>query len=227
MIKRCGRCKQQKPTAEFYKDKSQKDGLCYDCKECRKITNKISQKKRLKAKWENTKKWRSLNQEKFKESKKQSDVKYYKKNKKHILQQNAVYKINNAEKVARCLEISREKWRQANPDYHKKRYHNDINFKLSLNLRTRINSIIKRKIKAGSAIRDLGCSIEDLKQYLEQQFESGMTWDNHGEWHIDHIKPLSSFDLTNRDEFLQACHYTNLQPLWAKDNLSKGNKLWA
>ena len=71
---------------------------------------------------------------------------------------------------------------------------------------------------------DLGCTIPELKQYLESKFQEGMTWENwgvHG-WHIDHIIPLSSFDLTCREQFLKVCHYTNLQPLWAKDNLSKG-----
>lgn len=223
-MKKCGRCKQQKSISEFYKDKAQKDGFCYDCKECRKIANKISQSKHLKRKWENTKKWRSLNQEKFKASKKFSDAKYYEKNKERVLQQVAVYKQNNIEKVSRCLEKSREKWRQANPDYIIKKYHSDINFKLKMNLRSRINSVLKGKIKSGSAVRDLGCSIEELKQHLENQFQDGMTWENHGKWHIDHIKPLSLFDLTNRKEFLEACHYTNLQPLWAKDNLQKGDK---
>ena len=71
----------------------------------------------------------------------------------------------------------------------------------------------------------MGCSISELKDYLESKFQVGMTWENHSQtgWHIDHIKPLSHFDLSDRDQFLQACHYTNLQPLWAKDNLSKSD----
>lgn len=100
-------------------------------------------------------------------------------------------------------------------------------------LRVRIGKIMREiyKIntsnKAGSAVRDLGYSIQDFKKYIESKFQSGMTWDNHGfyGWHIDHIKPLSNFDLTNREQFLIACHYTNLQPLWACDNLRKGNKV--
>ena len=78
----------------------------------------------------------------------------------------------------------------------------------------------------GSAVRDLGCSVEELKRHLEKQFQPKMNWENYGlyGWHIDHIKPLVNFDLTNREQFLEACHYTNLQPLWAEDNLSKGAK---
>jgi hypothetical protein len=66
-----------------------------------------------------------------------------------------------------------------------------------------------------------------LNEVEEKEYKSqpGMSWDNYGEWHIDHIKPLSKFDLTNREQFLEVCHYTNLQPLWAKDNLAKGNRI--
>jgi len=94
-------------------------------------------------------------------------------------------------------------------------------------LRARLAQAIKNFNKAGSAIRDLGCSIEFLKTYLESKFQPGMTWENHTKygWHIDHIVPLITFDLTDREQFLKACHYTNLQPLWAKDNLKKGRKL--
>jgi len=67
--------------------------------------------------------------------------------------------------------------------------------------------------------------VPELMAYLEALFTPGMTWDNRGlyGWHIDHIKPLASFDLTDREQFLQACHYTNLQPLWWQDNLKKGS----
>jgi hypothetical protein len=84
---------------------------------------------------------------------------------------------------------------------------------------------IRNNQKVGSAVRDLGCSIEELKFYLETQFQEGMSWDNYSlnGWHIDHIVPLTYFDLTDRDQLLKACHYTNLQPLWAEDNHRKYN----
>ncbi len=102
-------------------------------------------------------------------------------------------------------------------------YHSDIQVRLRMNLRTRLGQAI-RKNRAGSAVRDLGCSIAELRLYLESKFTIGMSWDNYGFWHIDHIQPLSSFDLTNREQFLTACNYRNLQPLWAVDNLKKSNK---
>jgi len=108
----------------------------------------------------------------------------------------------------------------------KNRLKNSINLKLACNLRSRLYLALKNNYKTGSAIRDLGCSIEGLKRHLESQFTEGMSWDNYGRkgWHIDHIKPLSIFNLEDCGEFKKACHYTNLQPLWAKDNLKKGSK---
>jgi hypothetical protein len=78
--------------------------------------------------------------------------------------------------------------------------------------------------KTDKTLNILGCSIDFLKIHLEVLFQSGMTWDNYGEWHIDHIKPLSKFDLTDSNQVLIACNYNNLQPLWAIDNLRKGAK---
>ena len=108
-----------------------------------------------------------------------------------------------------------------------RKYREKTQVRLAARLRKRLRKAIKNNYKSGSAVGDLGCSIVDLKTYLEKQFELGMSWDNWAVdgWHIDHIKPLASFDLTDRAQFLEACHYTNLQPLWAKDNLSKGAKL--
>lgn len=96
--------------------------------------------------------------------------------------------------------------------------------KLRINLRSRLNKAIAGNYKAGSAVSDLGCSIEELKRHLESQFQEGMSWDNYGRkgWHIDHIVPLANFDLTLEADIKIACHHTNLQPLWAKDNISKG-----
>jgi len=93
-------------------------------------------------------------------------------------------------------------------------------------LRSRINSAIKHEMRSGSAVKLLGCSVDECVAYLESKFLPGMTWQNWGlrGWHLDHIRPLASFDLANGQQFSEACHYTNLQPLWAKDNLAKGSR---
>ena len=96
--------------------------------------------------------------------------------------------------------------------YARRRRASDPSFKLAQLLRNRLNGAIRHGRKAGSPVRDLGCTVGDLKQHLESQFVPGMGWHNHGEWEIDHILPLASVDLTNREEFLRVCHYTNLQP---------------
>ena len=106
----------------------------------------------------------------------------------------------------------------------KNRYNKDIEYKLRRLLRGRLYSAIQKNVKTGSSIKDLGCSIKELRGHLESQFTEDMTWSNHGKWHIDHIKPLSSFDLSNRRELHKGCNYKNLQPLWAEDNLRKGGK---
>ena len=105
----------------------------------------------------------------------------------------------------------------------------DLNARIALKLRQRLNKALKGNFKIGSAVRDLGCSIKELKERLESKFYSHpetneeMSWDNYGRkgWHIDHIKLLASFNLSDRKQFLIANHYNNLQPLWAEDNLRK------
>lgn len=104
----------------------------------------------------------------------------------------------------------------------KQRYHSDINFKLECLLRSRLKSAISGR---RGALKELGCSVEELKLYLESKFQPGMTWKNHGKWHIDHIVPVSYFDLTNSDNVKKCFNYKNLQPLWAEDNLKKKNSL--
>lgn len=132
----------------------------------------------------------------------------------------------NREKQRQSVRNSRAKLKVKNAEYDALRLKTDPAYRLKRILRTRLSSAINRGQKAGSAVRDLGCSVSELKTYLESKFLPGMAWDNHTQfgWHIDHIIPLSSFNLTNREELLKACHYTNLQPMWAQDNLSKSNK---
>jgi hypothetical protein len=111
--------------------------------------------------------------------------------------------------------------------YNNNKFKTDTNFKLAYYLRCRLRHALKGNYKTGSAVQDLGCPIPEFKRYLESKFQEGMTWENWSKtgWHIDHIIPLDNFNLQNREEFLKACHYTNLQPLWAEENIRKYNKI--
>lgn len=126
-------------------------------------------------------------------------------------------------------------WRSNNKAYIKqdqsKRYSEDINRKISTCLRSRLNKALKCNVKSKSTVELLGCSIEELVRHLESQFEPWMNWTNYGNfnysrqtWQIDHIVPLKSFDLSKTEEQHKACHYSNLRPLLAKNNLMKGAK---
>ena len=142
--------------------------------------------------------------------------------------------INDQENKEKAY-IWNKNWREKNRElsacyqrqYVKKRYKNDIQYKLTISLRTRLNRAIKNNQKTGSAVGELGCTIDEFKVYIENKFQEGMSWENwkHDGWHLDHIKPLSSFDLTDREQFLEACHYTNLQPLWGWQNMQKHDKI--
>jgi len=99
-------------------------------------------------------------------------------------------------------------------------------YKISQNLRSRINSALRGAQKASSTEAITGCSFQELVKWIESKFKPGMTWENYGKfgWHIDHIRPCASFDLTKPEEQAECFHYTNLQPLWAHENLSKSDK---
>lgn len=139
------------------------------------------------------------------------------------------YRQNNKHIVKKWRKNNTEHIRAYSRNYVKNRCKTDIEYRIKISLRKRMSSIV-RAHKKGSAVSDLGCSIGQLRGHLEKQFYShpisgeSMSWDNYGlyGWHIDHIKPLSAFNLLDRKQFLKACHYTNLQPLWAEDNLKKG-----
>lgn len=110
--------------------------------------------------------------------------------------------------------------------YQRKKFKTDPSYRIKCCLYSRLYHIISKQntVKAQSTLKLLGCEIETLREHLEKGFKSGMTWNNHGEWHIDHIKPCSSFDLTKLKEQQKCFHFTNLQPLWARENQIKGNK---
>lgn len=127
----------------------------------------------------------------------------------------------------------RQSWQESNKkrrhDIRQDRFKNDINYRLIASIRGRVAHAIKsqQSTKSRKTIALLGCSIEQARQHIENQFQDGMTWENYGyrTWHIDHIIPLSSFDLTSEEEQRKAFHYTNLQPLSARENMKKGSKV--
>ena len=181
---------------------------------------KESHKRRYTGKYKEDAKERS----RIRHHKLKNDPEFIKKRK----EQNARYRKENVQKI-------KDYWKNYgnDPEFIKKRtewmrerYANNIQFKLSRLIRGRLYKVISNEQKIGSAVDDLGCTLEELKTHLENQFEEGMTWDNWSKkgWHIDHIKPLSKFDLTDSVQFKEAVHYTNLQPLWWIDNLKKGDK---
>lgn len=121
-------------------------------------------------------------------------------------------------------EQRRERGRKYLAEYMKRSTPAAIRKRLATRLRGRLFRLVVRNStdRQGSAVRDLGCTVSDLKTWLEVQFQPGMCWANYGAWHIDHVLPLSSFDLTDRKQVLVACNWMNLQPLWAADNIRKG-----
>ena len=172
-----------------------------------------------KVKEDNTK-WRKENPEKVKED----NTKWRKENPEKVKESNTRWYAENPEKS----KASNAKRRVENPsymnDYHKQRRAKDPLIRLQHNMRCACTRVVKQLSfgkKPLSTFKWVGCSPEELKVHLESLFLEGMSWENYGEWHIDHIRPVCSF---SADECEQINHYSNLQPLWAEDNYAKGAK---
>lgn len=150
---------------------------------------------------------------------------YHRENAESIRQKKARYRAENSEKIKAALAA----WRASNKGYQaaytRSRYREDYIYSVSVNVRNRINRAIYQNgySKISKSAEILGCKYSDLVIHLQRQFKDGMSWSNRGEWHIDHIVPLAS--AKTEEELLALCHHTNLQPLWAADNLSKGAKM--
>lgn len=143
------------------------------------------------------------------------------------------WKMENPEKSKEHASIYWSRWAKANPEKVKdaeRKYQAKPENKVVRNLRRRVRAIIKgRGYSATAIIKGIGCTRSELIAHIESQFEPGMTWDNYGHWHIDHIVPLASgkcdcFDTTVAN-LSRLNHYTNLQPLWAEDNIRKSDVL--
>ena len=147
----------------------------------------------------------------------------YARNKEKRAEQMKKYREENRERCNRINSASKKRRREYINERERTKYATDPEYALKKRLRRRMKLALKRGWKTGSAVRDLGCTIDFFREYLEGLWAEGMSWDNLGEWHLDHIKPLESYDLTDEDQYREACHYTNIQPLWAIDNIRKGN----
>lgn len=207
-MKSCRNCREIKSYTDYSKSKSSSDGLGYECRPCLKLKYEEKNKEKINAKKNRITK----NKGQKKQRRKAVCRKYYLKNKHSILAYGKKYNQNNNRKIN---------------ERNNSRRKNEPTFKLKLLISSRIRTAIKTKAKKTLSVELLGCSIQHARQHLESKFKEGMSWDNHGirGWHIDHIIPCDSFDLSDVDQQKQCFHYTNLQPLWYKDNLRKGNMI--
>lgn len=142
--------------------------------------------------------------------------------------ENNTYRTNNPDRTKEYYRKynreHKEQRTQYGVAYNRRKLATDVQYRISLNIRNRVRLAIKNNQKSGSTIELLGCSISYLRNYLEKQFDETMSWDNYGiYWHIDHIKPCASFDLSDPKQQRKCFHYSNLQPLEKLSNLSKGS----
>lgn len=223
-MKVCNKCKETRPasTEWFYADKKGKNGLAQTCKECTK---------------KRTQKWAKEN----KERKKAADAEYAKKNADSVREYQRKYRERNKERNreynikyrAINSDILKEKAKSYNSKplvklrrnaLNSDRRKHDIKYRLTSNMRSSISEALSGR---RGALRHVDWSIVDLKKHLERQFTKGMSWENYGEWHVDHIMPSSSFKYESQNdvEFKRCWCLSNLRPLWAKDNCSKQAKI--
>jgi len=159
-----------------------------------------------------------------KESIAASDRAYRQKNASAISSRKREYKKRNSAHISQHDREYRKAHRSHINAHKRQRTQTDVNFRMVNNLRRRLGNALNGHTKSASTMELLGCTARQCNAHLESQFAVGMSWDNRAEWHIDHIRPCASFDLS-LPEHQRACfHYSNLQPLWARDNLSKGAK---
>jgi len=151
--------------------------------------------------------------------------KYQNKHKKEIAIKNHKWYLKNRKKFLKQIKKYQKKYKKEINQRAVNKLRTNINFKLSVYLRNRIRKVLKGNPKSETTMKLVGCSIEKLKKHLEKKFKSGMSFSNYGKWHIDHIIPCARFNLIKKSEQRKCFYYTNLQPLWAKENLRKGDKL--
>ena len=213
MSKICIKCDIEKEinSDNFPKDKKCSDGYRNVCKECCNSRNRELFK------------IGSLSVDKKKErmrqymKKKRKDPEFNKSERKKERERNKERRKTDPE--------YRKKINKKKYERRKKKMENDPVYRFKIKIRKRIRSILKDRgyTKKSKTHEILGISYEEFNLHMERQFVKGMTWDNYGEWHIDHIIPLAT--AICEDDVIRLNHYTNLQPLWAEDNIRKGSKI--
>ena len=223
-IKKCSKCGIIKDVSFFSKNNKTKDKLHCSCKACDKEKyhknreyNILRMREYKKNNPEKLKDYFLRNKDSYKEYRdsKKEETKSYMKD----------YYKNNLEKRKKYLEKNKEILSLKRNNSEKKRRDSDSLYKLKIYMRNRIGFYLKKTDirKKNTTFEVVGCSPQQLKIFLEQKFIDGMSWDNQGKWHIDHIIPLSS--AKTEEELYKLCHFTNLQPMWASDNIKKGAKI--
>jgi len=165
---------------------------------------------------------RRANPEKYKQdpvARKSGDAAYREVNRELLAEKQRRYRAADPERTAQQQRDYRNNNRERYNEQCRIRLEKNLNDKIARRLRRRLRACVKQ---SRSHVKELGCSVDFLREKLEAMWTEGMSWDNYGKWHIDHIRPLSSFDLSDPAQVSEACNYENLQPLWAVDNLRKG-----
>jgi len=182
---------------------------------------------------EEAKRYREEHKKEWTEYHKNYQKEYYQLNKNKIDKRHKEYNLEHKKELVEYHKQHQKRYRKSHINQIRINENNrikiDINFKLTKYLRNRLYLALKNNQKTGHTLELLGCSIKFLKEHLEKEFREGMNWNNwgvgEGKWNIDHIRPCASFDLSKASEQKKCFHYTNLQPLWARENYSKNNKI--
>lgn len=225
-LKKCTKCGERLPSTNVYFNKNcqQRDGLTPRCKNCLNDQAKIYRDN-------NIEKVKASKQRIYERDKKRilSKVKSYREeNKEKVAQTKREYRMKNIERIRNRKKkyyLEHKKERSAYfAEYQRSRLKNDTDFRLKHNLRRRVHHALNGENKSRRTLELIGCSTPHLKQHLENQFKPGMSWNNYGDWHIDHIRPCASFNLIDPEQQKECFNYKNLQPLWANENLEKSAK---
>jgi hypothetical protein len=239
-MKKCKKCGIEKTFDCFGNNKNNQDGKSIYCFECERLRSVEYREKNRQKVNDASKKWRIQNPEKYKEVivrylEKNPDmspkerIKKYRKDPDFVKKESIrrkMYYLNNIdkerEKRKEYYYNNKKQERLKNNEWKKNKLKTDPIERVKKNLRDRIREYLNGKNKSKRTFDIIGLDKENFKMYIQSKFEEGMSWENYGEWHIDHIKPLCLGK--NEEDVLLLNHYTNLQPLWAKDNLIKNRK---